>query len=199
MELLLDISNVNKGPIYFGAIAKHIKKVYLKRSEGLTFNDPDAIAYEKAAIAAGMMVGWYHFARPDRNSAKAEADHFASVVKGHLDPKHHLRPCLDFEEASAPSAQWARDFNHEFHKQTGIIPLFYSYPALIASMHLEQTIGDGLWLASYSRNDGTEHQFFIPSPWKTVAAHQFSSRCSVIGCPDLVDLSHVFQDKVLAF
>lgn len=199
MELMIDISNVNRTPICFTAISHTagIKKIYLKRSEGLTYNDPDALAYEKASLAAGMKVGWYHFARNDLgHTAESEARHFAAVVKGHLNPKNHLRPCLDFEKK--PNGEWARDFVKEFHSLTGIFPLFYSYPAMIAAMKLTAPLGDGLWLAAYDRNDGREHQFFVPEPWKHAAAHQFSSQCKVVGCPGLVDLSHVFQDKVLS-
>jgi len=84
----------------------------------------------------------------------------------------------------------ARLFNGVVHEKLGVWPLFYSYPDFIARMKLAKTIGDGLWLSSYSRNDGTEHPYMVPRPWHKVAPHQFTSAGTLSGVKVRVDLSH---------
>jgi hypothetical protein len=60
----------------------------------------------------------------------------------------------------------------------------------IAYIGPARPIGAGLWLASYARNDGTDHGAAVPPPWRSYVAHQFSSNCLVSGCGGRVDLSH---------
>lgn len=189
--LLIDLSS-NQGSVDFARIKKAgVTGAWLKASEGRTWNDPVWASRARQARAAGLRVGGYHFARPDLNSPESEAQHFARVL-GTI-RRRDLRPVLDFEQATslAPSEleAWARAFNHAFRFRTGLYPIFYSYPAYVAHMRPSKPIGAGLWLASYSRNDGKEHPFQIPAPWRKTVAHQFSSNCTVAGVPGRVDLS----------
>src|SRR5262249_35936809 len=48
-------------------------------------------------------------------------------------------------------------------------------------MRLSSTVGSGLWLAASARNDGVEHPFTVPAPWRRPLMHRFSSRCRVVG------------------
>jgi GH25 family lysozyme M1 (1,4-beta-N-acetylmuramidase) len=105
-----------------------------------------------------------------------------------------LRPVLDFEtHASALSGAqmiaWARRFNSRVHERLGLFPIFYTYPAFL-SVRPDKPIGSGLWLASYSKNDGKDHPFSIPRPWKKVVAHQFTSQGRLPGHAGHIDLSH---------
>lgn len=189
--LILDLSS-NQGRVDFARVKKAgVKAVWLKVSEGRTWDDPTFHARAAAARKAGLRVGGYHFARPDLNDPGSEAQHFARVL-GKVG-RRDLRPVLDFEQANdlLPSRQvsWAREFNHAFRHATGLTPVFYSYPAFIDAMRPTRPIGNGLWLASYSRNDGREHSYTIPAPWRRAVAHQFSSNATVAGVPGRVDLS----------
>lgn len=188
MATLIDISNVN-GAVDWNAVRRAgIQAAYIKLSEGATFDDPDSIKHAKAASKAGLPYGFYHFARPDNNEPEAEAQHVFRRL-GRLSPD--LRLVLDLEHAPAkPSyGEWARRFSTAIHARLGYYPVFYSYGPYIQGMKLTKPVGNGLWLASYGRNDGTEHPFEIPAPWKRAVMHQFSSRCRVIGCASFVDLS----------
>jgi lysozyme len=190
--LIADVSNVN-GRVNFQALkAAGVKAVWLKAAEGLTFNDRDYVAFRKAANKAGLRVGAYHFAHPEAHTAVAEAAHFAKVIG--RPRRTDLRPVLDFETGTdvKPEALewWARRFNQVLKEEIGTVPVFYSYPAFIEAIRPHKTIGDGLWLASYSKNDGKDHPFSIPAPWKKVVAHQFTSKWTVAGHDGFIDLSY---------
>lgn len=191
--LILDLSNNNGEPDWARLAQQGIKAVYLKATEGVSFVDKTFASRRQEANHHGIAVGAYHFARPDSSDAVTQARAFANAV-GKLGV-HDLRPALDFEAPSstlnpAQMVSWARQFNQAVKKFTGTLPVFYTYSAFAEMLHADRPIGAGFWLASYSRNDGQEHPFTVPWPWRGVVAHQFSSRCSVGGCAGLVDLSN---------
>lgn len=195
--LVVDLSNVN-GSVNFKALKEAgVKGVWVKATEGLTFNDGVFQARRADAKKYGLHFGAYHFARPDRNAPEAEADHFVKIVKkiGTTD----FKPVLDFETTTnrVNLEKWARAFNGVVTKKLGVIPVFYSYPSFIGDMRLTRTIGNGLWLASYSRNDGVEHPFTIPAPWKHVVAHQFTSNWHVVGHNGPLDASHIVNTNAV--
>jgi lysozyme len=189
MATVIDISNVN-GSVDWNRLARAgIHGAYIKLSEGVSFDDPDSLTHAKAARKAGLPYGFYHFARPDNNAPEAEAQHVFRRL-GRLRPDFRL--VLDFEQGHAKTTygDWAHRFSKAVHDRLGYYPVFYSYAPYIQEMKLTKPIGNGLWLASYGRDDGSEHPFVVPSPWKSTLMHQFSSRCRVIGCGSFVDLSH---------
>lgn len=189
MATLIDISNVNGVVDWHRVRSAGIQGAYIKLSEGVTFDDPESHVHAKGAQKAGVPFGFYHFARPDNNTPEAEAAHVLRRL-GRMKPD--LRLVLDFEHGRAKRSygDWAHRFNQVISKRLGYFPVFYSYAPYISEMHLAKPVGNGLWLAAYGRNDGQEHPFDVPAPWKRVTMHQFSSRCRVIGCSNLVDLSH---------
>lgn len=193
--LIADLSSNNAEPNWKVLKSHGVSAVWLKASEGLTYSDPNFKTWRKRANAAGLRVGAYHFARPDVHPFEgyAEAKHFASIVG--VVNRTDLRPVLDYERLSSHGANqnWIVNFNAQVKKQLGVGPLFYTYPGLVPSLALTRPVGYGLWLASYSRNDGTEHPFQVPAPWKSVVAHQFSSTCRIGGCAGPVDLSTVYR------
>ena len=197
--LVADVSSNNRQP-YWGLLKKSgVEAVWLKATEGQNYRDPDFQVWRAAANKAGLKVGAYHFARPDLHpyGGEAEALNFWRTVKqiGATD----LRPVLDYEVLSShgDDEKWIRTFNSVVKTRLEVGPLFYSYPALIQKLKLSKPVGYGLWLASYGRNDGTEHSFSIPAPWTKVVAHQFSSQCRVTGCDGVIDLSKVYAPNAV--
>jgi GH25 family lysozyme M1 (1,4-beta-N-acetylmuramidase) len=199
--LIVDLSNNNGTPDFGRIKAAGIEGVWLKASEGVSFVDQTFHTRALAARKAGLRVGAYHFARPDVNSLHAgdEAEAFCRVVSTAGVGRRDLRPVLDYERLRPRGANetWIRDWNHTVRKRLGVGPLFYSYPALVSSLQLKTPVGYGLWLASYGRDDGTEHPFTVPAPWRKTVAHQFTSRATVAGAPGLVDLSRVVQKRAV--
>lgn len=198
--LIADLSSNNATEPNWVALKRAgVSAVWLKATEGLTWNDPTFQNRRKAANKAGLRVGAYAFARPDLHpyGAEAEARHFVQTV-GHVGATD-LRPVLDYERISSQGHDeaWARNWTGVVKDKLGVGPLFYSYPGLISSLKFSKPVGYGLWLAAYSRNDGHEHPFTIPAPWKKVVAHQFSSQCRVNGCAGLIDLSTVYAPNAI--
>ena len=185
----IDVS-AYQGDINWPAVAKTYKAVYLKASEGLGWNDPKFQENRKAANAAGIHVGAYHFAN-DTDGAM-EAKHFLKTIGG-VGAKD-LKPVLDFEtnpNKRTPAAlrAFALTFNKTVQSATGVWPMFYSYASFIQDMQIPRPYGNGLWLAAYGRNDGKSYPVFAPKPWKKYLAHQFTSNGTVAGIKGRVDIS----------
>ncbi len=190
--LLLDLSN-NNVVTDLGAIKRAgFAGVWHKVSEGESFKDGDWQARSVKLRKVGARVGGYHFAQPGHGDARRVAQFFATLL-GKIQ-RRDLAPVLDFElnPQHLPPAEllaWARAFNQAFHGITGAWPLFYSFPTFIANLGATKVIGRGLWLASFGRNDGVEHSFVVPRPFKKALAHQFTSEGRVAGVSGRVDLS----------
>jgi len=191
---MLDLSNLNGEPDFRRVYAAGQRRVELKVSEGLHFDDRYYAARRRRAQAAGLKTAGYHFGHPWMGMPREEARHFARKL-GRLVPGKDLRPCLDFEEGP-PSALWALAFIAELKRIVGVAPILYSYPDFLRRAHFRRPPAP-LWLASFGRNDGREHPFSIPPPWRGIVAHQYSSRARVAGVPGLVDISHVFVPRAL--
>jgi lysozyme len=189
---VLDISNV-QGAVDWQRVAAagDVHAVYAKATEGRSFSDGRFGAYRRDARRHGLHVGAYHFARPDHNHPADEANHFLEVLGGGLH-SGELVPALDLEVPAhgVDLVAWAREFNRVVHEHLGVWPLFYSYSSYIVGLRAKKPIGGGLWLAAYSRNDGKEHPFAIPAPWRHVRLHQFTSQARHPGIGGKVDISH---------
>jgi GH25 family lysozyme M1 (1,4-beta-N-acetylmuramidase) len=175
------------------------RRVYLKRGgfEPHAFTDKTFPALRKEAHEAGLKTGAYFFPRPQDVTPQEASDLFLRLLPEPIKGKD-LRPCLDLEHGrSSPKVgRWAIEFQNRMREQVGVLPLFYSYASYVEGLALAKPIGP-LWLAAYGRNDGKEHPFRIPRPYKTAVAHQYSSRCRLVGCSGFVDISHVFNPRAL--
>jgi lysozyme len=193
-HLLVDLSNRNKTvDLAKLAASKMVDGVFHKATEGQSFVDDFYADRRAEAKKLGLHFGAYHFARPDLHptagGARTEASHFCDVVGkvGLWD----LRPALDYEtRANVDNLAWIAAFNTVVKKRLGVWPMFYSYFSLIVEMKLPRPVGDGLWLSAFDRNDGVDHGFQTPAPWKKTAGHQFTSHGSLPGVAGDVDLTH---------
>lgn len=152
---------------------------WIKATEGRTWDDNRFTFNMRAAKAAGLRVGGYHYARPDNNSAQAEVDHFLRV---HRPQPGELLPVLDFEVEPA-SAAWALDFLRRLEGAIGARPVLYTYAAFLTKMGSFDALSRyPLWYAHYGANDGNEHPARPPSQFR-FAVHQFTSKGRVPGIP----------------
>lgn len=69
--------------------------LFVKATEGSTFTNSRFVSQFSGAKKYATIHGAYHFARPGGSSVNAQADHFISVVKSHLDTNSLL--VLDLE------------------------------------------------------------------------------------------------------
>lgn len=195
--LLVDLSNNNPSPIEFAKIRRDgVFGVLLKVTEGQSFVDPTYLDRSRAARAAGLHVGGYHFARP-----KGDPIGQASFFAHHLLKvgRRDLHPALDLEVNDdhlhpAELFAWARGFEQHVHSLTGVRTLLYTYPAFLAEQAWQHPLGSGagLWIAAYGPNDGRDHGVSSDElkPWRRCVAHQYTSVGRIAGVNGNVDLSH---------
>lgn len=182
---LIDISNVNGAVDWPKVKRAGIGGVWLKATEGKTFDDPYFASNRRRANAAGLRVGAYHFARPENNTAQVEADHFCKVI-GPVG-RRDLKPVLDMEGKGDEA--WAHAFSQRVKLNLGVTPIFYSYTAWIKEHSFKTPVGNGLWLADYGVNNGGMAKAVAPKPWTRFVAHQYTSVGSCAGVSGHVDRS----------
>ena len=126
-----------KAPIDWAKVAAAGKAfVFLKASEDIDYEDPTYQNSRAGAKANGLLVGAYHFARPDvtPGDAVAEADHFidtAGPVPG------ELLPVLDLEDngpidnplTAAQLQAWVQEFLQRVYDRTGVRATIYVSPS----------------------------------------------------------------------
>ncbi|HEX5472528.1 MAG TPA: GH25 family lysozyme, partial [Lacipirellulaceae bacterium] len=131
----IDVSN-NNGSINWTSVRNSgIDFAWAKATEGTSFTD----SYFNGSnghnmnngTAAGLLMGAYHFARPDLNSdATAEAAHFVAVASPYL-TDGYLRPMLDIEEgfnlSTTALSNWINSFCSYVtsHAGAGADPIIY--------------------------------------------------------------------------
>jgi lysozyme len=69
-----------------------VQMVYIKATEGISYTNPLLVSQYQGAKAAGVLVGFYHFA--GANNPISEYQHFMSTISKY---KQDLKPCLDYE------------------------------------------------------------------------------------------------------
>ena len=165
---------------------------FLKATEGRTFADERFAFNRRAARAAGLTVGAYHFARPDNNSPEDEAEHFLRVAR----PVHgELLPVLDWE-TDPPAAAWALRFLTAVEEAIGAAPILYSFPDFLRRTgHLGDFHRFPLWYSRFGPNDGRVHPA-EPPPGFRFAVHQFTSAGRVDGIDGHADLDLLKLDSL---
>src|SRR5436190_6849314 len=117
--------NGAKGPIDWGRVRQAgFDFAILKATEGRTFDDERFVANRRGAKAAGLVVGAYHFARPDNNTPQQEAAHFLRVYQPQ---QGELLPALDWE-TDPPTGSWALAFLRAVEQAIGTPPMLYTFP-----------------------------------------------------------------------
>ena len=101
----------------------------VKATESTNYANPYMAADVTGARAAGLVVGLYHFARPEV-SPTAQADYFARQVNGVAGTQ--LPPVLDLEQTGGLTSSaligWTSTFLTRLRQDTGRIPMIYSGP-----------------------------------------------------------------------
>ena len=151
--------------------------VIMKASEGCTFTDP------KCAVYTNMInrdpwkdypcVGYYHYARPEYNTARDEARHFMDVVHSMGIKNTGALLALDVEgrALSVPDVgTWSREWLDAVYMEMGVKPLVYCQRSALP-LFKEVVDGDyGLWLAAWTARRPKNVQ-----PWPFMAIWQYSS------------------------
>ena len=111
---------------------------WAKASEGMTYQDPQFMANMSNGIDAGVIMGAYHFARPDNNLAIQDAENFLNTAGAYIG-SGFLPPVLDLENpysggqsidllslfSSSELSSWVMEWSNTVELQTGIAPIIY--------------------------------------------------------------------------
>lgn len=76
----IDIASYQKNVDFEKVRNNGIKIVYIKATEGITYNNPLLQSQYSGAKAAGLQIGFYHYLRA--NDPILEAQHFLSIISG---------------------------------------------------------------------------------------------------------------------
>ncbi len=183
----IDVSHW-QGGVDWGAVRRSGRLfAFAKATEGASFVD-DTFAGNRLGMAgAGLALrGFYHFARPDRNTAAAEASHFLRTV-GPLAPGEVA--VLDLEVAPGPGVgDWAAEWLRLVAQATGRTPVLYSYQTYLTSIPTSRLTQYPLWVAAWGADDGT-----VPATppqtdrWSRWTWWQYTSNARVPGVNGPVD------------
>lgn len=149
MQNGIDISN-HQGSMDLAKVLKQTKTdfVICKATEGLKFVDKFCDKFMVVAQDAGKQVGFYHFARPEWNSAKAEAEFFLRQTKGYFGKGI---PVLDWESSGKSNVKWAKEWLDYIYDMTGVKPVIYMSESVVNAYNWKAVAdtGYGLWVARY--------------------------------------------------
>ncbi len=81
---------------------------FAQATQGFTYNDATFSTNMVNGTNAGVLMGAYHLARPDNNTAANEANHFLSIAGAYIGPGY-LPPALDLEPAFVEVPQLGED------------------------------------------------------------------------------------------
>lgn len=155
----IDVSGNANGTITWSQVKVAGKEyAWAKATEGLTFNDARFVTNMTNGSAANVVMGAYHFARPDNNSALDEANHFLAIASAYIG-QGYLPPALDLEDSPSGSVlstvytgtaltTWVQTWLDRVYAQTGVRPIVYTtstYAAYLTSSL--NTTNYKLWIA----------------------------------------------------
>lgn len=169
--------------------------VIVKATQGTGYVNPDCTRAVEQALAAGKLVGVYHYI--DGSGAQGEADFFADQISGWVG---RVLICLDWESGS--NARWG-DLGYlaavidRVREHTGRPPVVYASSAAFPW----QTCADrdcGAWVAQYADMTQTGYQ---DHPWNEGAydclIRQYSATGRLPGWAGDLDLDIFYGDRTL--
>lgn len=158
-----DISHHNKNDLR-GKLSQ-MPFVIMKASEGKTYKDPCMMEYflelnNSENYCNNTAVGFYHYARPENNTAKDESFNFWNTVKDvYKTCLGEYRPiffALDWEgnALSLPTDKqnkWIIDFCYHIENLSGKTPLLYCSSSTTKYLKDVAESGVKLWVAYYGK------------------------------------------------
>lgn len=141
----IDISHWQK---YLNIAEIQYDFVICKATEGTNFLDSSFHGFMSKAESLGKCMGFYHFARPEKNTAEAEAKFFyANTVKYY----GKAIPVLDWESKGKWNVAWAKEWLDLVYSMTGVKPMIYMSESVVNQFNWADVANAdyGLWVAKY--------------------------------------------------
>ncbi len=192
----IDVSH-HQGSINWTLVANDGKVfAYCKATEGMTYQDPNFQIYIANGHNAGVVMGAYHFARPDNNTAIDDANNFINQAHNYIGAGY-LPPVLDLEDpnssthldqlfTSSALTNWVQTWLNRIESQTGVRPIIYTNSNL--ANYLNSSINNyGLWIAKPGTSPTTPPNDI--GVWNDWLFKQYSWTGNVNGISGDVDLN----------
>ena len=201
----IDVSHHQNSIDWQQAQADGITFAYVKATEGMTYQDPRFTANMTGGINAGVVMGAYHFARPDNNTATQDANNFITHASNYIG-NGFLPPVLDLENpnsntdleslfTSAQLTNWVLTWMQTVENQTGVHPVVYTSTHL--ANYLQSSVNTyGLWIAKPGTSPTTSPGNI--GVWNTWLFKQYDWYGSVSGISGNVDMD-VFNGSATDF
>ncbi|TCP26601.1 lysozyme [Scopulibacillus darangshiensis] len=182
----IDVSHW-QGEISWEQVRKDgVAYVFIKATEGKTFVDPMLAKHSNGAEEAGLLLGYYHFARfSNKREAVAEARHFTKAING---LKAHLPLVLDLETGNGVAkedlSKAALTFLDTVKSEAKHDVMLYTFTNF-ARRHLTSLLKYvPLWIAHYGvtqpKNNGI---------WNKWSVFQYTSEGQINGIKGHVDIN----------
>jgi GH25 family lysozyme M1 (1,4-beta-N-acetylmuramidase) len=190
----IDVSRWQGNIDWAKVAASGIEFAFIKATQGLAWVDPLLKQNAAGADKAGISIGYYHFAEPEK-SATLQATHFAKTVSS---LPQDLPLVLDIETEGALSRSEIYAFTSAFLKElerlTNRLPMIYT-GAYFAEKHLGKDLSRyPLWVAHYENSPGSLKTPKANQTWSKWTIWQHTSTGSVPGIKGNVDLNVMEAD-----
>lgn len=129
---------------------KNNKFFILKATEGATYYDPKYWIRAQDIMAEGKLLGFYHYARPENNTAEKEAENFLLRVK---EFKGKCIVALDWEGIAVEKnyTTWAAGWLNIVEEEMQTMPFIYVSRSYTTKWHLDKIMYNRypLWVAKW--------------------------------------------------
>ncbi|KAJ6487716.1 glycoside hydrolase family 25 protein [Mycena sanguinolenta] len=189
----IDVSHF-QGTVNWASVkAAGVSFVYIKATEGTTFEDPNFSANYESATTAGLIRGGYHFAHPDSSSGAAQAKYFLAhgggwsgdgiTLPGALDIEYNPSGAECYGLSASAMVSWISDFSSTYHAATTRYPVIYTttdWWKTCTGNSAAFAENNPLWIAEYSSSLGA-----LPAGWSFTTFWQYADSGPNPGDQDL--------------
>ena len=185
----IDISN-NNGSINFNGVKNSgVECIYIKATEGTTFQDSYKSAFYGGAKSIGAKVGFYHFL-VGTSAPESQAENFYSQIKGY---DNDLVPMLDVEVNFNGLNEYIARFVAKFKQLSNMEIGIYTYTSFL-NEHIDVNRFKSLklWEANYNNKPWN-----LPSNgFANRIGHQYTEKGCIGGVNGVCDVNE-FNEGVL--
>src|SRR6476619_6611186 len=195
----IDISSFQPTVNWTSVKAGGIDFAFTKATEGQNFIDSTFASHMSGAKTAGVLIGPYHFARPDSNNtnpsdAANEANDFVdAITPSYTGTNLTLRPVIDLEKLAGVTdektflSNWINNFQAVVQNRLGFYAIIY-VNSNYANNYLNSTVSQyDLWLADWTFSTSSPPAAGATGIWRGWKFWQWTDAGTVSGISGNVD------------
>lgn len=192
---VIDVSHHQKSIDWKAVKADGVEGVFVKATEGGSYIDMKLSSHAIGAAAAGLKIGFYHYARPELNAPETEAANFFRNVKQYRADFPHVLDVEGEADNIGPDrlTAWCVRWLQEVERLTGHAAMIYT-GASFARSNLGKSLGKWpLWIAHYGAVTPMSN-----NTWANWSVFQYDDEGHVEGIVGNVDINameRAFFDK----